>query len=95
MAPLDPCSPRRATKHALRIAAAALVVAAGSLPASAEDAPPVAPPMAPPVAPPAHEPAAAPAAVGVSWIEGWESGRAAAAKSGKVMFVYVHRTSPT
>lgn len=87
MAPLDPCSPYRVTKRALRIAAAALVVVAGSLPARAEDTPPV--------APPAPEPAAAPAAVGVTWIDGWEAGRAEAAKSGKVMFVYVHRTSPT
>lgn len=30
----------------------------------------------------------------IQWIEGWEAGKAAAAESGQLMLVYVHRTSP-
>jgi hypothetical protein len=38
-------------------------------------------------------PAPAPAK-SIQWIEGWEAGREAARKSGKLMFVYVHRVNP-
>ncbi len=30
----------------------------------------------------------------IQWIDGWSEGKAAAAKSGRLMLVYVHRTSP-
>ncbi len=30
----------------------------------------------------------------IQWVEGWAAGRAAAAKAGKLMLVYVHRTNP-
>ena len=36
----------------------------------------------------------APAKSTIQWVEGWAAGRAAAAKSGKLMLVYVHRTNP-
>jgi hypothetical protein len=35
------------------------------------------------------------AAETIRWVDGWEAGRAAAAKSGKLLLVYVHRVSPT
>jgi hypothetical protein len=38
------------------------------------------------------EPAAAKSTI--QWVEGWAAGRAAAAKSGKLMLVYVHRVKP-
>jgi hypothetical protein len=41
----------------------------------------------------ADEPAAAPAK-SVQWTEGWKAGVDAAKKSGKLMFVYVHRVKP-
>ncbi len=51
--------------------------------------------------PPAGDDAAAatdtelkPALKPIEWIEGWEAGQAAAAESGKLMLVYVHRRSP-
>jgi len=30
----------------------------------------------------------------IEWVEGWEAGQAAATERGKLMLVYVHRTSP-
>jgi hypothetical protein len=37
----------------------------------------------------------APAPKSVQWIEGWKAGVEAAKKSGKLMFVYVHRIRPS
>lgn len=64
------------------LTAAALVLAQTAAPVAArgEDAPP------------APKPAAE--ARTIQWTEGWADGRAAAKKSGKLMLVYVHRTSP-
>ena len=39
--------------------------------------------------------AIAPAASqGVAWVDGWEAGKQRAAHAGRLMLVYVHRTSP-
>jgi hypothetical protein len=42
----------------------------------------------------ADDPAAAEKKDTIKWVEGWSAGREAAKKSGKLMFVYVHRTNP-
>ena len=34
-------------------------------------------------------------AAAIKWIDGWETGRAAAKAAGKLMLVYVHRNVPT
>jgi hypothetical protein len=34
------------------------------------------------------------AAQGVAWVDGWEAGKQKAAHAGRLMLVYVHRTSP-
>lgn len=40
-------------------------------------------------------PASAPSEpAGVTWVEGFEAGRQKAAHTGRLMLVYVHRTSP-
>ena len=39
-------------------------------------------------------PAAEPQTGVVKWFEGWEAGKAVAGAKGKLMLVYVHRTSP-
>lgn len=39
-------------------------------------------------------PAADAETAGISWVDGWESGRAAARERDRLMLVYVHRTSP-
>ena len=43
----------------------------------------------------ADEPAKAEQKSTIQWVEGWSAGREAAKKSGKLMFVYVHRTHPS
>ena len=47
-----------------------------------------------PAAARADEPAKAEEKAAIQWIEGWSAGREAAKKSGKLMFVYVHRVKP-
>ena len=37
----------------------------------------------------------APAADTIQWVEGWEAGKAQAAKDGKLIFLYFGRKSPT
>ncbi len=61
---------------------AALALAAPGRPALAEDEP-------------ASEDGAGPEAAGITWVKGWEAGRAQAAKDGKLIFLYFGRKSPT
>jgi hypothetical protein len=48
-----------------------------------------------PAAARADDPAKAEEKAAIQWVEGWSAGRAEAKKSGKLMLVYVHRTSPS
>ena len=43
----------------------------------------------------ADDDAATETASSIQWVDGWSNGLAAAKKSGKLMFVYVGRKSPT
>lgn len=42
----------------------------------------------------ADDPATAGEKSAIQWVEGWPAGRAEAKKSGKLMFVFVHRVNP-
>ncbi len=73
-------------RHPLLVGAALALASTAlpSLPAYAEDA---------------RSSGAVPAAAdtqarGVTWTEGWSAGKAAAAESGKLMLVYIRRSSP-
>ena len=71
--------------RALTLTAAALVAAAGAAAPAAHADEPEAGPV---VTEPDTE------AETVTWVDGWAAGKKAAAESGKLMLVYVHRTSP-